>query len=198
MLPGAAPIRVALAVTLPQEHLRQAGRARGGGGEGEAAAANTHFLPTDNSPLLHPVGHPLSWLERRPRRVVWALWAASGVASIPQLQNVPLADSLTRSVSCHCAGMHARCSVVRPQLLRPSPLRRLIKRKRFCRLPTQISPRYRLAYNTTVLLCDPRMWFLISRFSHAPVLGIFFSAQVLAQALYASSSFLASSCLPLK
>ena len=48
MLPGAAQ-----AVTLPQEYLRQSV------GGGSRRAANTHFLPTDNSPL-HRVGHPLA------------------------------------------------------------------------------------------------------------------------------------------
>ena len=174
-----------------------------GGREGEGCRRGRgshrrrqHAFFADRQFPLHPVGHPLAQLAPRRGTRAASVGPFGRLLVLLQYLNFKMFPSPTHSLSRHCACVHARCSV-RPQLLRPSPLRRrLIKRKRFCRLPTQISPRYRLAYNTTVLLCDPRMWFLISRFGYAPVLGIFISAKC-RRRHFASSSFLAS-CLLLK
>ena len=172
MLPGAAPIRVALAVTLPQEHLRQSA-SRGEGREGRGAA-NTHvFADRQFAPL--PVGHPLCLPHVRsgPLGGFCCCFNTSTSKCSPH--------SVTASLTHSVAPLHARC-FIRPQLLRPSPLLRrcLIKRKRFCRLPTQISPRYRLAYNNAPQSSDDETtvrsssWYMFFFFSRGPVLKIFF------------------------
>ena len=120
MLPGAAPIRVALAVTLPQEHLRQAGAGAGAGGR--EAEEGKGKQPPPTRIFCRPTIHPSIQLGiRSALPPLWPTTAAAAAAGpferllqLLQYFNFKMFSS-SPSLSC---GMHARCSALRSYCVR--------------------------------------------------------------------------------